>query len=348
LFLVAVWVLVLVAGCGSPMPPAATTMAPAASPAVVTEYAVTEIPLSGPVAAANAEISGLAWYGDELILLPQYPARFGQGGDGALLALSRAEILAYLDGQQPGPLAPRLIPFTAPGLSTQIAGFEGYEALAFAGDQAFLSIEASPASGMRGYVVTGRLTPDLSELVVDPGTLTEIAPLLKVANKSDEALLVAGDRLLGLYEVNGAKLNSSPAAHVFSLSLAPEGTIPFPAIEYRITDATALDAEGRFWAINYFFPGDTEQLTDHDPLAERYGEGPTHAQYEPVERLLEFAYDPTGIRLVERPPIQLELLPDDEARNWEGLARLEGRGFLLATDKFPTTILGFVAFADGE
>jgi hypothetical protein len=76
---------------------------------------------------------------------------------------------------------------------------------------------------MHGYVVAGRLALDLSELAIDPGTLTEITPLLQVANKSGEALLVAGDRLLGLYEVNGAGLDPSPAANVFDLSLAPNG-----------------------------------------------------------------------------------------------------------------------------
>ena len=32
------------------------------------------------------------------------------------------------------------------------------------------------------------------------------------------------------------------------------------------------------------------------------------------------------------------------ARNWEGIARLEGRGFLLVTDQFPDTILAFVPY----
>lgn len=339
LCVLALWVV----GCASPTPEATAPVS--TSPA---EVPIVEIPLSGPVAAANAEVSGLAWYGDELILLPQYPARLGQGGDGALYALHRDEILAYLDGQQAGPLAPRPIRFVAPGLSAQIAGFEGYEALAFSGDRAFLTIEASPATGMRGYLVAGRIAPDLSELVLDPATLTEIAPLLTVANKSDEALLLAGDRLVALYEVNGAGVNPSPAAHIFDLSPAPAGTIPFPSIEYRITDATALDSAGHFWAINYFFPGDTELLPETDPLAERYGQGATHAQHEPVERLVEFQYDSAGIHLLDRPPIQLELLPDDEARNWEGLARLGDRGFLLATDKFPETILAFVAVSSED
>jgi hypothetical protein len=115
-----------------------------------------------------------------------------------------------------------------------------------------------------------------------------------------------------------------------------------PHIEYRITDATALDSANRFWAINYFFPLEFDQIPDTDPLVERYGAGATHLQYQTVERLVEFQYDTTGIRLVDRPPIQL-VLSSETGRNWEGLVRLDDRGFLLMTDRFPGTILGFVA-----
>jgi hypothetical protein len=316
----------------------------------VTEVSVTEIPLAGPVAQAQAEISGMAWYGDHLILLPQYPRVVFREGNGALLALPKADLLAYLDGTLAGPLEPTPIPFLAPDVASQIDGFEGYEAITFLGDQAFLTIEARTSGGMRGYLVSGRIAPDLSTLVLNPAVLTEIASQPEIGNKSEEAMLVAGDRLVTIYEVNGAAINPSPVAHLFDTQLAPAGTIPFPNVEYRITDATELDAEGRFWAINYFFPGDTELLPSSDPLADRYGQGPTHAQAPTVERLLEFSYSDSGIDLVDRPPIQLALI--DSAlgglgRNWEGLVRLDERGFLLVTDQFPDTILAFVP-APGE
>jgi hypothetical protein len=35
-------------------------------------------------------------------------------------------------------------------------------------------------------------------------------------------------------------------------------------------------------------------------------------------------------------------------RNWEGLVRLDDRGFLLVTDLFPGTILGFVPAPQAE
>ena len=67
--------------------------------------------------------------------------------------------------------------------------------------------------------------------------------------------------------------------------LQPLEAPPFPPMEYRITDATPLDANGRFWAINYFFPGDELLIPAADPLAEQYGEGPTHQARVQVERL---------------------------------------------------------------
>ena len=52
-------------------------------------------------------------------------------------------------------------------------------------------------------------------------------------------------------------------------------------------------------------------------------------------------YDADGITFVDRAPVQLEL-PGEDARNWEGIVRLDDVGFLLVTDQYPQTILGFV------
>lgn len=333
--------ILLLASCGAP------TLAPTPAPTDVEEFPVVEIPLSGPVSDRNAEVSGMAWYGDYLILLPQYPDFANRRGNGVVFALPKGDILNYLDGATAGPLEPLEIPFSAPGLAANVDGFEGYEAIAFVGDQVFLTIEAAASDGMKGYLVSGHIAPDLGELALDTATLSEILPAADQNNKSDETLLVAGDTLVTIYEVNGAAINPAPMAHLFDTALASEGTIAFPNVEYRITDATALDADNRFWAINYYFPGESELLPETDPLAEYYGEGPTHAAYDPVERLVELEYTTSSIRLVDRPPIQLELLPDD-ARNWEGLVRLDEHGFLIVTDKFPQTILGFVALSNEE
>ena len=105
----------------------------------------------------------------------------------------------------------------------------------------------------------------------------------------------------------------------------------------------ATDSGSRFWALNYLWPGDEAKLKPApDALAAKYGAGPTHARFTTVERLVEFRYTEIGIVFVDTPPIQLELIDDDHSHNWEGVARLDDRGFMLMTDKYPETMLGFV------
>ncbi|MEL7352162.1 MAG: hypothetical protein AAF171_13250 [Cyanobacteria bacterium P01_A01_bin.116] len=305
------------------------------------EQSITRIPIAGPLANRDAEVSGLAWYKDYLILLPQYPQSIGEEDGGNLFALPKADLVALLDGRLSGPLLPVPIAFKGPDFGESIAGFEGFEAIAFSGNQAFLTIEAETDEAVMGYLVTGTLAEDLSELTITEALPAEIPAQSASENKADESVLVTDDQVISLYEVNGVALNPQPKATVFDYALLPQVPLPFPAVEYRITDATALNESGRFWALNYFYKGDQDLLPKQDPLAETYGQGATHREQETVERLLEFAYKPEGITLTDTPPIQLALGP--KGRNWEGLARLDNQGFLLVTDKFPETILAFVA-----
>ena len=55
---------------------------------------VIEIPLRGSAGNSDMEFSGLAWFGEHLLLLPQYPDRESD----TLLALDKADILDYIDG----------------------------------------------------------------------------------------------------------------------------------------------------------------------------------------------------------------------------------------------------------
>ena len=96
------------------------------------EQPVSILELAGPIAVPEAELSGLAWHGKTLILLPQYPERFGKG-DGALFALSEIDIQAAL--KFPTPLEPKMVVLNAPGLKESIPNFQGYEAIVFHGDQ---------------------------------------------------------------------------------------------------------------------------------------------------------------------------------------------------------------------
>lgn len=307
----------------------------------VTEQSVTEIPLLGPLAKNNSEVSGLAWHEDFLILLPQYPERLGNN----LFALPKAEIMAFVEGQSQEPLQPQPIELKGIEEIYQIEGFEGFEAIAFSNNQAFITIEAKTNPSAKGYLIAGTLSNDLSELVITPNTQAEILPQSASKNKSEEAIFTTAEQIISIYEVNGQQLNPQPVAHTFNFELEPQPTIPFPTIDYRLTDATALDDNNHFWAINYFYPGDDDLFVQPEPLANQYGQGQSHAEQAAVERLVKFAYTPNGITRVQQAPIQLVLGP--EGRNWEGIARLGDRGFLLITDKHPQTILGFVEKPNG-
>jgi len=305
------------------------------------EVAVVELPLTGNAAGALAEYSALAWFGDTLILVPQFPSRF----DNALVALEKSQILAYLDGAPAETLAWFTVPFDDGGLGTQIAFFEGYEAIGFSGGMVYMTIEAGSTAGTTCTVVRGTVTtePGLS-ITLDPQSLTEIPQAVQLDNMGHEALLVLEDRVVTFYEANGANVNPSPVVQTFDLPLVPQAGVPMVSLEYRVTDVTTADASGHFWALNYFYPGEADLLDPApDPLAVQFGEGATHAASDVVERLVELAWSPTGVTHTGAAPIQLRLMPGD-ARNWEGLVRLDDRGFLIVTDKFPTTILAFVPF----
>ncbi|NJN82404.1 MAG: hypothetical protein HC802_09110 [Caldilineaceae bacterium] len=113
-------------------PPAATVPVAAsltASPASpIAEALVRELALAGPITARTAELSGLAWYGDHLILLPQYPDFSGEEGDGFLYAIPKQAIRAVLHGESSAPIEPQRIPLRAPGLRA-IPGYDGLEAI---------------------------------------------------------------------------------------------------------------------------------------------------------------------------------------------------------------------------
>ncbi|MBX3010355.1 MAG: hypothetical protein KF832_02565 [Caldilineaceae bacterium] len=325
------------------LPPVALPAITLSSPLSNATHPVTEIPLDGPLALPMAELSGLSWYGDSLILLPQYPSRF----QNQLFGLHKQEIIDVLTGRTTAPLRPFAIPFLDEGVTNQIAGFNGFEAITFIDDQIYLTIEAVQFTDTMGYLVSGTVAPNLSEIRLDPTRLTAIPAQTDLVNLSDEAIVAVGDQLATIYEANGLFVNPAPTVHFFDrFGLNQVGMLPLTPIEYRITDATAIDNSGRFWVINYFYPGDRAL---QPILRSRGAEGAIDETAKPIERLLELQFTTEGVVRTATPPLQLTLLDDHVARNWEGIVRLqtdEVTGFLLVTDMFPQTILAFVSSAE--
>lgn len=333
--------------------PAALCLAGPALAGNVTEHPFLALPLAGDAAVREAELSGLAWLGEELVLLPQYPERFRKETP-ALFALPKARIIQAIVGD-PAPLVPRRIELLDPQSRVKLPGYEGFEAVLFAEGRAYLTIETRVRGGMRGFLVAGRLVPGpdgaVESILLDRGPLA-IGPITPLRNMSYEALVRCGDRIYALHEANGPAVNPAPKAQPFSLDLVPQEPIPFPNLDFRVTDAAgALETEeaGRFFVMNFHWSGEDRLLKPEKPdaLARRYGQGRTHAAAPDVERIVALRCGEDRVRLVDEPPLQLELglFP----RNFEGLAGIEfrdgerlRRGFLVATDRHPATLFGFV------
>jgi hypothetical protein len=319
------------------------------------EHAVRMLPIAGPMADADSEISGLAWYGDQLVFVPETLGlvmgldRKLRPGEQVVYALTLDEVVAAVDGTADGPLVPRAVPVT-PGIVGQIEGIDGFEAVAFAGDRAFFQIETFDADGGKNpsIIMPAKVVgPGLSGIELDLDALHRYARETGDTNASHEAMFVHGDEVCAIYELNSAFCVDRPAASCFDHDLRAVERLAFPHIDYRITDVTALAEDGTFWAINYRYPGSKGReayVPAIEALCRRFGIGPTHKRFGQVERLVQLQVVAGAIELTDRPPLQLELA--EAPRNWEGIARLPGRGLLIVTDRFPGTLFGFVAVPD--
>tara|TARA_Y100001936_G_scaffold232326_1_gene257146 strand:- start:679 stop:1272 length:594 start_codon:yes stop_codon:yes gene_type:complete len=194
---------------------------------------------------------------------------------------------------------------------------------------------------MQSFIVKGSMDIKNKTLIIDPEKKVEILLPVNIKNMGYESILKYKYRLMVLFEANGINVNSDPKASFYNSSLKQKGHISFPNIEYRITDATELDDQGRFWAINFFWPGEKKRLNPgKDLVLNNTVKGETHQKFEHVERLVEFKIDGKNIYKTNSLPIQLKL--NQNSRNWEGVVRMENKGFLMIVDEHPRTILAFI------
>lgn len=307
-------------------------------PVLPIEVPVREIPLAGRASESVAELSGLAMRHDTLVMLPQYPARHGS----VLFALTESQIEGYLDTSGGAPLTPSEIPLDSQGIEDTVQGFDGFEAIAFGRDEhVYFAVEGlRSATTSAGFLVRGRVEGDLARIVLEPEHLVSLPPQNELENTGYEAIVLQGDRVLALYETYG-EVNPHPRVMAADLDLTGAHELPMAPLEYRITDATAIDRTGSFWVANYHWPG-APWSPGSCSLTERYGRGASHSRCATVERLVELHVTDQGVVVSDRAPIQLELIDDDHARNWEGVVRFGEHGFLLVTDEYPRTTLGYV------
>ncbi len=82
-----------------------------------------EIKLAEEFTIGDPEYSGLAWVGQNLILLPQYPDRFPGPLGGNILSVPKERIQSYLSGPHT-PLILKKIGFNDDGVSKTVPVFD--------------------------------------------------------------------------------------------------------------------------------------------------------------------------------------------------------------------------------
>ena len=287
------------------------------------------ITLNGDVTHPDQEFSGLAWSGDNLILLPQYP-------EDVIYSIPKNEIIQYLNSNK-STITPDEISWDTSCIEKEIKGFEGFESIAFDGEQVYVTVEAEHGNQNCGYLAKGVLND--CGIKIDNSSLQKLQTPVTLRNMTFETILLTNESIISIYEVNATNVNENPFYYEFDRNLEQRSTKPFPYTDYRITDATELDSMNRFWGINYFWPGDFKLLNpdiDYKTVDKK--------EIKPVERLLEFELREDSIVRTETPPLEIKLSEFGDSRNWEGLVRLDDIGFLIVTDKFPGSILAFLPY----
>ena len=312
------------------------------------ETAVQTISLSFPLNEADIEISGLTWCGDTLIVLPQYPERFAESKESYFYTIQKNEILPFINSKtQDTKLRAKKLLVHENGIRDRMSFFEGFEAIACEGNVIWLSIEAQNLFGThQGYIVPAELdlagsTPNVS---IRTDQIRYIKSQSGIHNKGEEAIVLYGDHLVSLHEVYDERAVALPKANLVNRESGEQSEIDMTHLPYRLTDATSVDDNDRFWVVNYQYSGDRFARGARDSLTEIYGEGASHKMFYNTERLVEYQFSKGKIERTDQAPIQL-LMTSKEGRNWEGIVRLDDLGFLIATDKHPKTIFAFVPFS---
>ena len=302
------------------------------------ERAPTLLKIGGPMKNSDEEISGMDWYNDNLILLPENLNSY-------VFAIKKAELDSRIIGNDTTIIFPEQIKLNTPNYKKLVPGFDSFEAIAFRGYEVYLTIEIRFADSMSCLLARGHIDEKTLEITVPEQNLTVIDVPKYVDNMSYESLVIDEDRVIALFEANGDSLIKDP----YALSINSSGNdiikYPLSSINYRIADATRIDKNNRFWVINYFFPGDRKVLKpSNDILASKYGNGPSHSRSNRVERLVEYEIRNEKVSLTKSAPIEIKLEGEKTSRKWEALARYGNEGFLIATDKYPKphTLLAFL------
>ena len=274
-----------------------------------------EVPLDGLITDRKQEISGMTTYKDNLILLPE-------NRNGYYFYIPFDEIMNTL--RTGDKILPIQKTFTTRKLKERYPGLDGFEAIAFNGDDVYIMVEVRIDGKMAGLLLWGTIIPSTMEIDIPEENIMLIKPPAQIDNFSFESLTITDGQLIMIYETNGSKTIDRPFQYVVNLDDMSVNKTPFPHTDFRLTDATSV-IDNRFWMINYYWTGDKETLGVPNDVG--------------IERLVEFKLGYNGIERSSSNYITLDNL--DDPHNWEGLVRFSN-GFLICTDKWPRMVLGYI------
>ena len=305
---------------------------------VLPEVKPVEIKLAEPFNSPDKEYSGLAVFQNKLVLLPQYFFGLDKDTVGYLYTIDFSRITQYLNGSDTTPIRPDSIRAIGNGLQRFNRSGSGYEAIVFEGNNVFLAIEDIGVP-TKTYIVKGTYDENDNSIFFDDATLTELPQQTNVRNYGYETLVKYGENIISINELNGVNNVSQPKAFEYDENLSMIKSFGLPHIEYRITDATYVE-NNEFWAINYFWPGDSDLTRPgEDKIAEKYGIGEHQSTEKGIERILKFKIVGDSLIVASAP---IYIYPDEaQSSNWEGIAKF-GNGFILVTDTYPRTRLVYV------
>jgi len=274
-----------------------------------------EVPLDGLIADRKQEISGMTTYKDNLILLPE-------NLNGYYFYIPFDKIINTLATGDT--ILPVQKTFTTRKLKERYPGLDGFEAIAFNGDDVYIMVEIKIYGKMAGLLIWGSIIPSTMEIDIPEENIMLIKSPAQIDNFSFESLTITDDQLIIIYETNGFETIDRPFQYVVNLDDMSINKTQFPHIDFRLTDATSV-IDNRFWMINYYWTGDKKTLGVPNDVG--------------IERLVEFKLGYNGIERSSSEYITLDNL--DHPHNWEGLVRF-GKGFLICTDKWPRMVLGYI------
>ncbi|MCP5064427.1 MAG: hypothetical protein GY936_18460, partial [Ignavibacteriae bacterium] len=126
---------------------------------VLDETEIIQIQLAGEVAIRKSEFSGLCWYNNDLILLPQYPDRFSDEAGGKIFYISKERIKSYLSGKNKSPLEAEYFSINVNDFPDLFSFGSGFESVTINNNIAYFTIESASMQKTETYLISGKIDP---------------------------------------------------------------------------------------------------------------------------------------------------------------------------------------------